>query len=350
MINIEVSAVILPAILKTAAMEGIDPKPLLKEAEISLDIQKIERASIKLESFRHFVQLLVEKSKDGAFALRLGENFAFEYLPDIQTYIATCSSLRETGRTFFWIKQLISPVLNISFEEEGEFAHLKLIRPSEDLEFDTHIHNESLVAAITKFTRYLLGNRFKADRINFDHKEPAYREVYDAMFDVPLYFNQPSTEIIFSAALLDMPLSGSLPLLNQQAAARVEAQLKLPKEAISYTDRLLSRWLLRPDLLDWTIEEAAVSLFLSPRTLQRKLKEETTCYGNLQDQARLHFAIMLFKEGKTVENVSETMRFSDRRSFTRAFKRWTGLSPRQYLDKFAVSRSPDAVNKSVPGD
>jgi AraC-like DNA-binding protein len=341
MIDLEVSAVILPAILKTAAMEGIDPKPLLEQANISLDIKNIEQASIKLESFRFFVQQLVAKSKDGAFALRLGENFAFEYLPDIQTYIATCACLREAGRTFFWIKQLISPVLDISFEEEGELAHLKLIRPSPDVDFDTHIHNESLVAAITKFTRYLLGDRFKAIRINFDHKEPEYRAVYDAMFDVPLYFDQPSTEILFSANLLDMPLSGSLPLLNQQAAARVEARLKQPQDVLSYTERLLERWLQRPDLLEWTIEEAAVSLFVSPRTLQRKLKEEATCYGSLQDQARFEFAMKLFKEGKTVEYVSESMKFSDRRSFTRAFKRWTGLSPRQYLDKYSVSKAPD---------
>ncbi len=332
MLNLAVSAVILPAILKAAAMEGIDTKPLLERNNIPINLNDIEGQSIELESFSHFIEELVLHSKDGAFALRMGENFAFEYLPDIQTYLATCSTLRDAGRIFIWIRSLISPVLDISFEQNGDKAHLKLAKPSEDQSVDTHIHNESLVAAIAKFSRYLLGDGYRAIQINFDHPEPNYRHVYETMFNVPFFFDQPSTEIIFSAALLDIPLAGALPQLNEQAAERVEERLQ-SQNMCSLSVRLLDRWLQRPELLEWSIDEAAVSLYVSTRTLQRKLKEERTCYGTLQDKARLKYSLMLFRQGCTVEYVSEAMRFSDRRSFTRAFKRWTGCSPREYLDK-----------------
>lgn len=72
----------------------------------------------------------------------------------------------------------------------------------------------------------------------------------------------------------------------------------------------------------------AVALGVSKRTLQRRLQEQNVNFADLRDQVRFHFAIQfLIYEKRSIDKVSEALDFSDRMSFTNAFKRWTGLSP-----------------------
>ncbi len=89
-------------------------------------------------------------------------------------------------------------------------------------------------------------------------------------------------------------------------------------------------WREQPDKICCTIEHIASQLNMSGRTLQRRLKEEDTSYVALQDRARLDLALKLLESGHSVEEVSDALGFADRRCFTRAFKRWTGDSPRVY--------------------
>ncbi len=89
-------------------------------------------------------------------------------------------------------------------------------------------------------------------------------------------------------------------------------------------------WQERPDRICCNIDLMAERLHMSCRTLQRRLREEDTCYLTLQDSARLNLTLSLFAESKSVKEVSEILGFSNRRSFTRAFKRWTGESPKTY--------------------
>ncbi len=89
-------------------------------------------------------------------------------------------------------------------------------------------------------------------------------------------------------------------------------------------------WHEKPDRVCCSLSQMATELKMSRRTLQRKLREENTCYLSLQDSARLDLTICFLAAGKSVEEVSDSLGFANRRCFTRAFKRWTGDSPRTY--------------------
>jgi AraC-like DNA-binding protein len=79
---------------------------------------------------------------------------------------------------------------------------------------------------------------------------------------------------------------------------------------------------------DLSVEQIASDLGLTKRTLQRRLHEQDTSFAQLRDDLRFHYAIKyLIEEGMSVDLVSKALYFSDRTSFTNAFKRWTGLSP-----------------------
>ncbi len=76
------------------------------------------------------------------------------------------------------------------------------------------------------------------------------------------------------------------------------------------------------------IAHLASDLNLSKRTLQRRLQQEDINFAQLRDKLRFNHAITYLVEQKiSIDSISSSLDFSDRTSFTNAFKRWTDLSP-----------------------
>jgi AraC-like DNA-binding protein len=72
----------------------------------------------------------------------------------------------------------------------------------------------------------------------------------------------------------------------------------------------------------------AALLHLSPRTLHRQLKEEGASLQQLKDEVRCELAKdLLYRTAKPVKQVAEATGFRNAKSFIRAFKVWTGMSP-----------------------
>lgn len=76
------------------------------------------------------------------------------------------------------------------------------------------------------------------------------------------------------------------------------------------------------------IKDVAHQMGISKRTLQRHLKAQMVSYAGLRDKVRFNRAIdCLLIDNMSIEAVSKHLDFSDRTSFTNAFRRWSDLSP-----------------------
>ena len=69
---------------------------------------------------------------------------------------------------------------------------------------------------------------------------------------------------------------------------------------------------------------------MSTRTLKRKLSEEGVSYTSLLDERRRLQGVALLRTELSVERIAERLGYSDAANFTRAFRRWTGKSPREF--------------------
>jgi AraC-like DNA-binding protein len=93
-----------------------------------------------------------------------------------------------------------------------------------------------------------------------------------------------------------------------------------------------------PPRLDTLAREARCSV----RTLQRRLQDAGLTYTRVLDEVRLETAAQLLRESELrVVDVAVDLGYSDQANFSRAFRRWAGVSPTQ----FRIGREPDADHR-----
>ncbi|MDZ7923191.1 MAG: helix-turn-helix domain-containing protein [Marinagarivorans sp.] len=111
-------------------------------------------------------------------------------------------------------------------------------------------------------------------------------------------------------------------------------QARLP-EVYGIPSRVVEVLRRRIGQLPLGIGDVADDLNLSKRTLQRRLQQQDISFADLRDQVRFHYSVdYLVKQHMSIDTISASLDFSDRTSFTNAFKRWTGLSPSTFRKLF----------------
>src|SRR5436305_797356 len=165
----------------------------------------------------------------------------------------------------------------------------------------------------------------------FPFAAPAHSEAYRFMFPGgPLEFDADHAAIAFDARYLQLPLR------RDEKALRQMLKRALPLTVLQYRrDRLLVEQVRQALLEDPSKAHSAQGLagllHMSTRTLHRQLKEEGASLQQLKDEVRCERAKdLLYRTSKPVKQVAAATGFRNEKSFIRAFKQWTGLSPAEF--------------------
>ncbi|MBZ2188433.1 AraC family transcriptional regulator [Alcanivorax sp. JB21] len=153
--------------------------------------------------------------------------------------------------------------------------------------------------------------------------------------DFQLHFGQlhlgaSALVIRFPAQWMAAPLDTADPQLAMLAAARCEEELRLAGGAddVIIQVRQLARRFLREDNAQQCVADA---MHISVRTLRRHLARANTTYKALSDVLRHELAVDLLRDRtRSVEDIASELGYSDPSNFGRAFRRWAGMSPRQF--------------------
>jgi AraC-like DNA-binding protein len=85
----------------------------------------------------------------------------------------------------------------------------------------------------------------------------------------------------------------------------------------------------------------AKKMAMSPRTLQRQLKERGMEFKKLVEDTRRRFALSYLKNRRnTLTEIAFLLGYSEASAFTRAFRRWTGSPPLVYRGQAADRAAP----------
>jgi AraC-like DNA-binding protein len=319
----------LPNWVKAATVCGVNIQAVFEEFGVRVEGVPLEHATIERTVMARVMGACVRRAQRHHFPFVLGETYAFEYLPDLETFVTTSPNLREAAVVFEWVRALINPYIDVHLREQGDEARLVLQFLGGDTETPTQPwFAETMFTAIHKFARQLIGGEQTFRALRLRHPAPAYAALYAEQFGTEIRFDQREDALVFDRALLDLPLPGSFPSLHAQARQRIDQQMRrlLPRDGLVATLELtLER---KPALFAHGAEAMAEELGLHLRTLQRRLHEQQVHYQEIQDRVRYRLARRALRDPHVpLDTLSEQLGFSDRRSFTRAFRRWAGETP-----------------------
>jgi AraC-like DNA-binding protein len=198
--------------------------------------------------------------------------------------------------------------------------------------------NEAVLEAtvwsfVFKICRTASGREIKARSAALKDALPGCDRAYEQLFGCRVAMERSTSAVVFARADIDRPL----PAPNKAIARHGDEVLSQTLDELG-SDDILAR--VKSVICDQlpsgspTDEAVGKALFMSSRTLRRRLADANTTYTRVLDDVRRELAEGYLREHRMpLTEITFLLGFSELAAFSRAFRRWTGESPRGYRER-----------------
>lgn len=190
---------------------------------------------------------------------------------------------------------------------------------------------DTVVKAFFEIGEFIVGRPLYEAEACFAHAAPAYHATYVDYLPGPIRFGCDRLMFVLPMALCQKPNASANHENYRLALQQCEAMLaRLQTREPGYRTRLEKMMLSRPPGT-LSEDEAAASLFMSKRTLARKLNQENSGFRQIRDEVLSRQAAGYLSDSQlSIEAIAALLNYHDTASFRRAFKRWFGQPPNQH--------------------
>ena len=324
------------ALLDACERFGLDTRQILQAARLDPVTLQNPDARIPIEQVNLLWQKAYELSNDPNLALH-----AIEVLPfgayRVIDYLA--SSAPTIGGAFAKVSDyfpLINTVVRLPYAVGDHHVTFGVEAPSRPSAI-TRPYAEYTLAAVFLRTRIGTNRPFRLIRVEFSHPRPADISEHERIFDCPVTFGAQTCQMVIARDVWDMPRTESNPTLF--SALDTHARMLLdglpsPADIVGRVREAIEAELRggHPKL-----ESIARRLAMSPRTLQRRLRDQGVLFNDVLDAMRFRSAKSYLAQGDVAgSEVAYLLGFAEQSSFNRAFRRWSGQTPTEYRRRTAV--------------
>jgi AraC-like DNA-binding protein len=327
-----VPVIYVKSMLDSAVRNGCNAEDLLHKAGISSELLSTNKARVPALNYSQLSQEIIELLQDETHGflsspMRPG---TFAMMCYASIHCPTLGLVLQRGVDFY---RIVSDSLKLEISTKDDITCYTLSVDNEEND-PNHVMTISLLGIIHRLSCWLIGKNVNLHSVSFTHSRPEHANNYNLLFKAPILFDQPENCICFSASYMDMP--------NTQTEQSLEEFLSIPSLNLmtipDYHNSLVEkiRLMIKKDVEAHfpDLELIAQKLELSSATLRRRLRTEGTSYQIIKDDIRRDTAIYYLSRGSlSIEQVAEKVGFTEATSFYRAFKRWTGVTPRDYIKK-----------------
>ncbi len=252
--------------------------------------------------------------------------------PFMARHIMQFQSLGQMLKQAFHFYSLVTDDVKMSLTEKGDNAEIEFSFPCRRRD-PGYFFCEFWLIIWHRFSSWLIDEKIPLTLVSFDYAKPQHHQQLKLLFPCRHRFGSSSVKLCFLAKYLELPCARTQAQLTQ-FLHRSPADLITIPGGDSSVKSMIRAELLNQNGLELycpTLEALAASLNISAQTLRRRLRVEGTSYPQIKDEIRLDLALEYLTGGKlTIAQIAIKLGFSEPRSFTRAFKHWTGVSPSKY--------------------
>lgn len=321
-----VSPFLLQTLAEVASQKGVDADSLCRGLGFTLDDLQDPAQRISYRQAVAMIQRALKALPQQGLGLWVGAQNVLGTLGLLGHVLSLCKTLRDAFEVGMRHQHTSGGIVVSSVRQQAEefFVEAECRLPCADVQI---FATEEFFASLLVYGRALVSADFKPVRVEFMHAAPAYVAEYQRLLGPEVRFGCLHNRMVIAAHWLDVRLPNHQSVALRQALKLLElesAQVHQKMDLIQAVERAISR-----DLAQGShIEKVAGDLNMSGRTLRRRLTEHALTFEALLEQVRRARTLsLLVNPGMSIERITEEVGYSDVRSFRRAFKRWTGVSP-----------------------
>ena len=194
---------------------------------------------------------------------------------------------------------------------------------------DRHLM-ESFAVALVRLCRQLVGRKIVPLSASFMHHRADGRKIQQYL-GCEVSFDAHVDEIRFDASVMDLPLVGYDPYLNDLMVKSCD-EANAARTSSANAFRTAVENTIRPLLPHGEAQARTVAqkLNLSERTFARRLAAEGLSFGEILDQMRRDLALRYLEQNLRASDITWRLGFQQPSAFSHACRRWTGKSPQEY--------------------
>jgi len=293
---------------------SIDPKHMIpSEAYYDLCERSI-RASALGPALSVHVGASMRCEDYGAFGL------AWKSAPDLR------KSWARTER--YW--RVLTSVSMYRVEEEENRTRLILDRAGER-RLGLRLSNEQTIVANVQISREVSTVPINPCAVFFKHAAPSDISAHEDYFGCPVVFSAQYDALEVSRAAIEAPNQLGDESISRFFDTHLDAELAALADDGGLDHRVRAQVAQALSGGMPTISEVGAQLGMSGRTLQRRLAERGLTFQGVVDDARRELVErLLARSDYSLMEVAFLTGFSEQSALNRAFKRWSGQTPRSY--------------------
>jgi AraC-like DNA-binding protein len=324
---------IVAAAVRHAEARGLDVEALAWRFGLPADAAKLDEVSAAADTADELLQAVARAAAEPDVAWRVAAEVRSRRLTLAELAVRASATVREAlVRMARWTPLLhegLAASLDDGAGDPASAARYVLRTPRRPRGVGRYVHELALAYAIHQL-RASAGD-LALRRVWFTHPRPPELAPLRAFFGTSdLAFGCEDSGFALDRATLDRPMRGADARTLDAIAPLVDAELGARPAGGSFAERIAAH--VAASLPHGTdVAEVARAMHMSARTLQRRLEQEQTRFGEVLDGARLGVARRLLADpAVTLTEVAFHLGFADLATFSRAFKRWTGKPPGQW--------------------
>jgi AraC-like DNA-binding protein len=329
--NRTVPASSVRCLLELGSKFGVSVEHLLQDSGISQEQIDAPDGRLNTVLVGRVTQKLIQLADRSDIGLQYGFSMPFTILGSLGYAVMSCENPLQAILLIYKYQAIHLTELGFNLNIDNDDAVITIEEKYRMGSIRQEVIEALLVGACRHFY-FWTGDELTGLTIHVDWPEPEYFKEYKSLL-APWKFQQQAIQIRFKVSHLTKPFIMADPAAIKRALVQVEKEITIssgltqsnlvPKVKYFLNTKSNNRY---PSL-----KEIAEQLNLSERTLKRKLHDTGYSFQMLLDQTRQHQAITLLNDNQlTIQEIAVVLGYLDPRSFTKAFKRWTGLRPSDF--------------------
>ncbi len=314
-----------PNILEIA--QGVEPDSIYQHVGIDIS-QPYDDTLISTRQCMQLVRWTQQVIPIKHLGLALGKLMTLSHHGQAGIAVMTQDTLEKAMKMACQFGELLFPALKYRYKKNQQHCSIEFAQNCniEDLH---QFFVEIKITSYYHIFKHLCGPDKEAAFVRFSFSQPSYSHLYKNYFKCPIEFNADVSELAIPTEYSNQVLS----LANRFMASNAQKNVfdSVPVSGLNMLPIKLRKIILHSNGVFPSLESAAETLGMSGRTLRRRLSDEGSSYQAVLNEVRTQLAKELLGDAeKNITDIAFLLGFGDTSAFTKAFKKWTKMSPSEF--------------------